>query len=479
MMFQLEREVLRNGIAFCKASSISFLVSGAVCTIAPMLFRDSMPRITKSLSGATAIASASAYLWAQQRNQGQAKIFQALENAQMEDLKQSLASKVALNSAKNKIEAANELALSIAQLPEWQHSRWVQQFGMQGMLPSPAVDVAAVEASSPTLAFSAPNQLAIEELEVDARPDYSWLDDGFIDASKGVFGAKGSGKSTFLAYDAIRFLQLHPDGELRIGDLHYDEKESLWLPGVPSEQLLKTVIADRTDGILKQFRRARTLVEERIERKDRNGKPFKLICDEFVGVMTRLNKDEQEEVLKAIQLIQFEGRKYKVNVVLGLHSVKKGQSGIDSSVLANMDLLCLGKSLADRSTQFPADFDCSALLKDQELTQSRLRSGDGFACVVRKLGESPQVVVLPHLSIPKAGEQVASPVAVNLPEDEDTDKFEGDVNPCEVIKEWVQKIGRNPTDDELKAAWKEVTGHQLNTEGVAYLRQSIEKGTET
>lgn len=477
-MFSIEREALRSNFSFDRVAQWSFLIAGVFFTTAPLLFQQSMGRVPKTISGIGAIGSLSAFCWKEREKQQQTKIFQSLENADLDDLKQSLASKVALNSATNKMAALNQLALEVAALPPWQHARWVQQFGLQGMLPSPAVDVGAVEATSPTLTFSAPDQLPIEDLEADSRPDYSWLDDNFIDASKGVFGAKGSGKSTFLAYDAIRFLQLHPDGELRIGDLHYDEKESLWLPGVPPEQLLKTVIADRTDGILKQFRRARALVEERIERKDRNGKPFKLICDEFVGVMTRLDKDEQEEVLKAIQLIQFEGRKYNVNVVLGLHSVKKGQSGIDSSVLANMDLLCLGKSLADRSTQFPADFDCSALLKGQEIIQSQLRSGDGFACVVRKLGESPQVVVLPYLSIPKAGEQVVSPVVVDLPKNEDTDKFEGDVNPVEVIQSWVQKIGRTPTDDELRAAWKEVTGHQLNAEGLAYLRQNIGNGTE-
>ena len=477
-MFSIEREALREHFSFNQMAQWSFLAAGAFFATAPLLFQLSMGRIPKTISGIGAIGSLSAFCWKEREKQQQQAIFQALENADLDDLKQSLASKVALNSATNKMTALNQLALEVAALPPWQHTRWVQQFGLQGILPSPAVEVAAVEAT-PNLSFSAPNQLAIEELEVDEKPDTSWLDDDFIDASKGVFGAKGSGKSTFLAYDAIRFLQLHPDGELRIGDLHYDEKESLWLPGVPPEQLLKTVIADRTDGILKQFRRARTLVEERIEQKDRNGKPFKLICDEFVGVMTRLNKDEQEEVLKAIQLIQFEGRKYNVNVVLGLHSVKKGQSGIDSSVLANMDLLCLGKSLADRSTQFPADFDCSALLKEQELTQSRLRSSDGFACVVRKLGQSPQVVVLPYLSIPRTGEQMASPTVVDLPEDKDTNGFKGDVNPVEVIKEWVQKIKRNPTDQELRAAWEAVTGHQLNAEGLAYLRQNIVADTET
>ncbi|MFM6349006.1 MAG: hypothetical protein ACKPFK_28280, partial [Dolichospermum sp.] len=181
----------------------------------------------------------------------------------------------------------------------------------------------------------------------------------------------------------------YPDGELRIGDKHFDENESQWLPGVPTNILLNQFVAKKPEQILKMFRRAKQLLDYRIEggikQKHSECKPFKLICDEFEGFVMGLTDAEKAEVMNIIAQTQDEGRKYLINITLGMHSLKEKRIGIDSSVLFQMDVLCLGSALADPNTKFPTYFDSKSLLKRQIELQRTLKKSQGFACVVCKL----------------------------------------------------------------------------------------------
>ncbi|MFM6005610.1 MAG: hypothetical protein ACKPA7_18315, partial [Sphaerospermopsis kisseleviana] len=47
------------------------------------------------------------------------------------------------------------------------------------------------------------------------------------------------------------------------------------------------------------------------------------------------------------------------------------------------------------------------------------------------------------------------------------------VNWHEILTNWVRQLGRNPTDDELKAAWGKITDQQLNDDGVKLLRENL------
>ena len=45
-----------------------------------------------------------------------------------------------------------------------------------------------------------------------------------------------------------------------------------------------------------------------------------------------------------------------------------------------------------------------------------------------------------------------------------------------ILVEWVKSLGRQPTADELKAAWKHLTTQELNDKGVELLTTKLMEG---
>ena len=458
-LFEAERKSLSDLMKSERLMLFSFAVGAIVGTFAPLIVPQ-MDRHFKLTSLLYGFGCSVGFTISSKTRQRKEKIYAAIDQAQAASLKQDLAHEIAFDSQLARLSAERRLAYEVMRLPVWEHSRWVQIFGLQGIIPPPPPPPASPPVDSEPIAFtSSSEQSAIADMMDDLAPqvEYAWFDDKFIDASKGVFGAKGSGKSTVLSYEAIRFKQLHPEGELRIGDLHFDEEESSWLPGMPPSEQLEKYIANKPDKILAHFRRAYALLKDRVDRGDRKGHPFKLICDEFIATCARWSEKEREEVLQAIQLSQYEGRKYGVNITLGLHSLKKEQSGIDSSVLANMDLLFLGNALADPNLKLPSDFDAKLLVNRQQALQMTLKKQQGFACVVRKLGDAPQIQVIPFIDLSKYQYQAS-------PESKDW---------YQEIKSWYFSQDPAPSDDEVAVKWHKLTGKTLNPSGLKVLMEHL------
>ncbi|MFM6277907.1 MAG: hypothetical protein ACKN9K_06160, partial [Dolichospermum sp.] len=173
-----------------------------------------------------------------------------------------------------------------------------------------------------------------------------------------------------------------------------------------------------------------------------------------------LTDAEKAEVMNIIAQTQDEGRKYLINITLGMHSLKEKRIGIDSSVLFQMDVLCLGSALADPNTKFPTYFDSKSLLKRQMELQRTLKKSQGFACVVCKLGETANVEVVPFLDLSQFTFDVGSQEVRSEPEETPQP---ADINPYQIIKDWIEQLGKNPTDSQLIEAWKKVTVSSVNS----------------
>lgn len=452
--------------------------TAVIGTTLPILFPSQIKevKLIQNVWGLTSSLCFSAECYRRQRKE---KTYQAIEEANFQIVNEQLRGTFTYEKAAQEINSKRELAARINRLPVEERGRWMQQYGLHGLVELPQIQQAVIEQSTvvqqpPALKGSFnPNQSTFEQISDDlaVAVDHTWMDAKFINASKAVFGPKGSGKSVYLAYEAIAFLTHFPDGELRIGDKHFDEDESQWLPGVPTDVLLNQFVAKRPDQILKMFRRAKQLLDYRIEKGIKQNhqecKPFKLICDEFEGFVMGLTDAEKAEVMNIISQTQDEGRKYLINITLGMHSLKKERIGVDSSVLFQMDVLCLGSALADPNTKFPADFEAKRLLQEQMELQRTLKKSQGFACVVRKLGEMAKVEVIPFLDLSKFSFDVEPPEASEVTQQDNP-------NPYQIIKDWISQLGRNPTDSELIQAWQEVTGAALTYEALALLKNNLE-----
>lgn len=73
-----------------------------------------------------------------------------------------------------------------------------------------------------------------------AERDDSWLTQKLIRASKFVLGGKGTGKSTWIRYEARRFVAENSGCTIRIVDLHRNDEDGEWLPGLPESDYLAT-----------------------------------------------------------------------------------------------------------------------------------------------------------------------------------------------------------------------------------------------
>ena len=224
---------------------------------------------------------------------------------------------------------------------------------------------------------------------ITAERDETWLTPKMILASKFVLGGKGTGKSVWTRYEARRFKSENPEGILRIVDLHLNEEDGEWLPGLNAADYLAI---DAASGIT--F--VRELVQlglDRIASKSTHHPEYKLIIDEFQGFRNRLSDQEQELLDQAIQFSQDELRKYRINLTLTSKSRKKGMTGQDSSVIDQMDFLALGNAIADPNNVLPYDIDAKTLTVKRQAVAAL--PGCKYACIYRPAEGEAEIKVIP------------------------------------------------------------------------------------
>lgn len=194
--------------------------------------------------------------------------------------------------------------------------------------------------------------------------DTKWWIKGkdLINTSWVVLGPRGSGKSLtmrWMAREALKdgadvyWFDWHHNPE---GDEHIDV-----LPGVPHEDYVMSCKAKQVETLNHWLK----VGQERLEGKHgKNFKPVVIFWDEFQDITSTALRDpfdfsEQEWVNDAIRMIQDGFRKAKIQIVLSLKSVKKGQSGLDMSTLLQCNWLFTGakgknfSALEDKSAIFP------------------------------------------------------------------------------------------------------------------------------
>lgn len=125
-----------------------------------------------------------------------------------------------------------------------------------------------------------------------------------------------------------------------------------------------------------------------------NHPEYKLILDEWQGLMDRCSEEEQDFAIKVVRFTQDELRKYHANVTITSKSFKKEMMKLDSSVIGQMDLLALGKSLADPTNKLPSDIDAKILVQKRNAVAAL--PGCKYACVYRDAIEGePEIKVIP------------------------------------------------------------------------------------
>ena len=212
----------------------------------------------------------------------------------------------------------------------------------------------------------------VPTLAVPAAQSTEWITEQFWLSSTAYIGQPGTHKSVNLKHHVDQIVRLQGlDAIWGICDTHYDPDEAkpidTWLPGIPRDQIPFRKAGTEAFSALQGFYR------EFIRRRDQNLKSENfavLVIDEFQDT---LPKEQLPKAIEWIGEIIRGGRKFGIRLLLGLHSPKKGENGMDSSVFWSMTSVIMGMTIADPTVAWPADFKGSNLVAD--LT-AQLQSSD-------------------------------------------------------------------------------------------------------
>ena len=213
----------------------------------------------------------------------------------------------------------------------------------------------------------------ITQIPISSPSESKWWITGkhAIDDSWVVVGPRGSGKSLTMRWMAREALRSGAD--VYWFDWHHNpqhEQHIDVLPGVPHEDYVK---ASKLQ-MLATLKHVLTTGQDRVDGTISGPfKPIVIFWDEFQDITSTALREpfdytEQEVVSDAVRLIQDGFRKAKIQIVLSLKSVKKGQSGIDMSTMLQCNWLFTGKN----GKNFSALEDKTAVFPD-EISENRSR----------------------------------------------------------------------------------------------------------
>jgi hypothetical protein len=485
--FEIEQESLRYRVAKDKTYTLLFASLAIGCPIASLILKQHLdPTSIGCILGFGVINSGGLVAAIEALKQPE-RYLETFENANKEVIKKSIAYDINYTLTLGKINAQRVLAQTIGELPQHEHRRWIDMLGLGGILPPPIRQTATLD--------PLPNQFQenhyvnadsedIEELVQDF--DYLEIEDKqFIYESKAVFGNKGSGKSSYMAWEAIQFCSQFPNGKLYIGDIHAegDIGTTKWLPYLDDDTFTKKVLAVTPINV---FKIIKALAQLLVDRKKTGCKigihpdcfPVKFIWDEVMGTLDDFDDNQVEFTVKALEKIQLQGRKYGIEVTLGLHSIKKMKTGFDSSFFQNLTILALGNAITDNTVKYPSNFDIAQLSQELETTNAVLPVAvddngqsfypKGLACVVRRKDKNPCVKVMPCLTMPTREEYQAQK------QNDSESSFVDGVEAIAFLTQWASEYDKDElTDDMISIKWYEITGKNVSNDEVKYLRSLL------
>lgn len=241
--------------------------------------------------------------------------------------------------------------------------------------------------------------------------DLSWLEQ-FKQRSRIIFGASGSGKTTWMLYEVFTALQSNK-GSLKICDLDYGSchegsKPNNWL-GLPKDRYVLTDIQD----ILKAVLDSSALVDSRAKQQAEGKLPDltwqTLVLDEFPAVRSEIeNKMTTKDVEtfdKALKNLLCRGLKQKVNFIAGSQVPNVSETGIQINQLNQVNLLFLGDFATNQKVLGLYGLGDSG--KDLA-TEAKELQKHGRTAVVKLDGGGSKAILIPSFN--------PSEVSIELPE---------------------------------------------------------------
>jgi hypothetical protein len=502
-LFQVERQGLSPAISANRWLMGTFAAIAILGTGLPVL-NPMINRELKLMGLLLGMTSSVAFTGMAAASARSTKIDGALDKAQIESLKRSLAAEAQFDYALAKINNDSRVLGVLSALPDAARNHYLHEFGLASLVAPPAPPAPVRE-----LAGRA-GEATLQELNLDEWRESNGLNGATIEQLYGhcigksllFAGNPREGKTVAAHYALRQWVDANPSLVVFAFDKHFGMNNdprfgSNWLgvplvEGVP-KNVQSCVVKAGSHSLETFLRRVEELLAYRVQAQVREPAVV-VVIDEFTNLLEALSEGEVEQIVKIFSQVATEAPKFGINFWLILHSLTKEEIGIPRKVLRachvvmgcemtqdriqvsncprtlDSDAIGYGQSVYREVGGLPAGFVTSLPVPNGYLPVPSLPNGLGDLVVEWK-GVAP--VVVPN----------SDPVDPPAKPTHNPEIQGRDIHASNAIRDfykeckaWYFEQESKPTNQELRIKWHALTGKLFEPEqAIDKLREILER----
>jgi len=445
----------------------SIIISSLILNLSPLLFKDLINNNAKLLLASAGFLFSLSSLKLPS-TEYEEKLLKTYKDSSIKKHKLILMGEIGKINSEIEIKNQIELANSIEDLPDYQIPYFASKYGVSSIISNNYISQNQSIKIDEISEINVNKSIFINKIEnheIESNSNLNWIKKA-IDSSCFISGKKRSGKTFFMKFLLSAYIEKSRDIDLfYISDPHYDmDFDDPWI----NPEIDKKLIENKR--LVKDVNETLSMINDIINCGE-NRKKLGLTIKKNVGLI-RLFLDEidsyssdiQSEICQAIRKIEYEFAKYGITVVLGCHSIKKGENGLDSSVISSMMNILFPSIVLDRNSILSGIFPSIPKIKNMiDRYKNESLPKDGRIVAIADDSE----FLISH--IPKLD---LIPIKIN--EDE---TISNDDNPIDKIKKWCdlcfEKFNRYPSKELIKKAWCDYTGNDLSDNALSLLIEKL------
>jgi calcineurin-like phosphoesterase family protein len=408
------------------------------------------------------------------------KLIKTYKDTALKQQKTVLGGEILKHQTQLEIKNQQELANTIERLPGYQVDYFAAKYGVTPILASNYIEENTPIENEEIPVLNVPKSIftnVIERYENEANTELKWLKTA-INSSCFIAGKKRSGKTYLMKWILSAYIEQSREIDLfYISDPHYDniDFDDCWVsPEIDKKLIQNQRLVKSENATLSMLNDVISAGEQRkklgLTVKKKVGL-IRLFMDEIDSYSTEI----QEEISQGIRKIEYEYAKYGVTCVLGCHSIKKGENGLDSSVISSMLNILFPSIVLDRNSILSGAFPSLPKIKSMmEKYKNEELPSDARLVVIADdsevfISHVPKLDLIPI----QISEDENTSTNQNEPATDQNNTNSDDINPVIRIKKWCdlcyEKYQKYPDREHIKIAWLDLTGNELSDSGLDLL----------
>ncbi|MBD2503924.1 hypothetical protein [Anabaena azotica] len=419
----------------------------------------------------------------------ESKIEKTRKDTELKFLKTALTGEVAKKQTILEIANQQEITQIVERVPFWQKGYFAVKYGVQNLLTpeiSHSEDEEPIEETPSVIVKKSIFESTIERAEEESGIILDWMKKA-LTQSCFLGGKKRSGKTYLMKWLLGAYTsQCREHDIFFISDPHYDnvDFDDPWINEEADKKLISVgrLVKSEKDT-LKMLNEVLGLFETR-KTKGLTIKKGVGLVRLFLDEVDSYSPESQEVISAIVKTIEYEAAKYGFTCVVGVHSIKKGEMGIDSSVVDSMLQILFAGIVLDSNSVLSGAFPGMPARKraieayKREFNTSRIvyikYDTDCFISHIPDL-------VLPQIEIVDETSDVDDSNENYQQADNQSDKSpeKEKIDPIARIEKWcilcMDEFQRYPNKSQIRQAWKEYTGVILHDLGLELLLSELKK----